>query len=250
MSSLASEPLRLKAKNVALGLLGGLADIIWPPHCLVCGALHTMPLCPRCVSEIAKIVPPVCRICGVPAEDVGRCRWCQDTQHSFRAARAVAAYSGVMEEAIKRFKFAGRRSLAPILGEMMAELARTSKVLSNRTFDLIVPVPMHPGNVLQREFNQSELLARELAARIGVDCKSGLLKKVRKTKPQIGLPAQLRRENLKGAFAAASPDALAGKSVLLVDDMMTTGATADECAGTLLAAGAKSVYVITAAREV
>lgn len=228
----------------------GLADIIWPPHCLVCGALHTRPLCIRCAAQIEKIAPPVCRVCGVPMDDVGTCRWCADTSHSFRAARAVAAYAGVMERAVRQLKFSGRRSLAPVLGEMMAELAQSSKVLANRNFDCVVPVPMHPANVLEREFNQSELLARDLADRIGIACESALLRKVRKTRPQVGLSAQMRRDNLDGAFAVVPDASLAGKSILLVDDVMTTGATADECAKTLLAAGASSVHVITAAREV
>jgi ComF family protein len=236
--------------DLASTLLGGLADIIWPPHCLVCGALHTFPLCPACLARIERIEPPVCRACGLPAEDVGTCRWCRDTVHVFRCARAAASYSGVMEDAIRLLKFSGRRSLVPILGELMYDLAQTSKVLSNREFDLVVPVPMHPADVLQREFNQSDLLAHDLARRIGVECRSDAIKKIRRTKPQVGLTAQERRENLLDAFAPADGEALGGKSILLVDDVMTTGATADECARVLLGAGATSVCVITAARQV
>jgi competence protein ComFC len=155
-----------------------------------------------------------------------------------------------MQRAIRLLKYNGRRSLASILGGMMAELAESSKVLSNRRFDMIVPVPLHPWRMLEREFNQSELLGHELAARLKVPLETNLLTKVRKTRPQVGLSPQQRRDNLKGAFAVNPRLSLKAKTILLVDDVMTTGATGDECASTLLAAGAQAVYVITAAREV
>jgi ComF family protein len=151
-----------------------------------------------------------------------------------------------MREALHAFKFRGRRALAAPLGDLLAELA--PPVLPGPAADLLVPVPLHPRRERERGFNQALLLARRLgrvwARQVGGDV---LVRSVA-TRPQTDLSADERRANVRGAFVLRHPEAVAGRHVVLVDDIMTTGATAAECAACLRRAGAASVGVLTVAR--
>lgn len=195
------------------------------------------------------IRPPVCRRCGKPlrgAPDlVFTCIPCRHRRTSFSCARAAGIYDGPLRDAIHALKFGRCQALAEPLGRLMAEVAATD---SRLRADLVVPVPLHPRRRRERGFNQAELLADEMAAYLRLPVQADLLRRARPTKSQIELSRGARRDNVRAAFAA---DGRCGPGrVLLVDDVMSTGFTAGECARTLRAAGAREVAVVTAALAV
>jgi ComF family protein len=157
---------------------------------------------------------------------------------------AAGVYAGTLREAVHRFKFGGALALDRPLGGLLA--ARLAAEMPLWRPELVVPVPLHRRRLGERTYNQSLLLARELARQWRVAVPARLLLRTRPTPPQQGLTAAQRRRNLKGAFALRRP--LGGERVLLVDDVLTTGATARECARMLLAGGAGEVAVAVLAR--
>lgn len=165
-------------------------------------------------------------------------------------ARSIAEYNGVLLEAIHKLKYNGKTSLAKPLGLMMAEklssaLSPHSSVL---TFDLIVPIPLHKKRLKERGFNQSLLLAREVAKRHHIKMDYLNFKRVRFTEPQINLKGDERLKNVRGAFLVKDARVFKKMRILLIDDVYTTGATVMECSKVLKKAGAKDVYVLTLAR--
>jgi ComF family protein len=152
---------------------------------------------------------------------------------------------GTMRQAILLFKYGGRRTLARHLGRLMVETAGC--LFDPREFDLLIPVPLHPRRERARGFNQAALLAKEVGRGFNLDVGERLLKRVRATEAQSGGRRE-REGNVKGAFQVTRPDRVKAKRLLLIDDVFTTGATAGECAKTLLAAGAAEVGVYTLAR--
>ena len=149
-------------------------------------------------------------------------------------------------EALHAFKFGGRRGLAAPLGDLIAELGLGA--LPGAAPDLLVPVPLHRRRARERGYNQSALLAMRVARAWGLPVAHDALARIAPTRPQTELDAAARRGNVRGAFAARRPEAVAGRHVLLVDDVFTTGATAAECARCLVGAGAEAVGVLTLAR--
>lgn len=150
-----------------------------------------------------------------------------------------------MRQAILLFKYGGRPSLGRHLGRLMAEAV--GGLFDPGRFDLVIPVPLHPGRERERGFNQAALLAKEVGSAWGLRVGHRLLRRVRATEAQSG-GRSARAANVRGAFHVARPDQVAGCKVLLIDDVFTTGATVSECAKTLLAAGAAEVAVYTLAR--
>jgi ComF family protein len=152
-----------------------------------------------------------------------------------------------MREALHAFKFAGKSSLAGPLGDLLAEVG--AALLPREDVDCLVPVPLHPLREAERGFNQSLLLARRVSRRWGIPVADGVLKRVRVTRPQTDLSARERRANVRGAFAFRRAEAMAGAHLLLIDDILTTGATVSECARVLLCEGrARAVGVLAVAR--
>lgn len=162
-------------------------------------------------------------------------------------ARAVTLYEvdGTMRQAILLFKYGGRQSLGRHLGRLMVDAAES--LFDPCEFDLLVPVPLHPSREQARGFNQAALLAKEVGRGWGLLVGHRLLRRVRATEAQSGGRRE-REENVKGAFRVARPDRVEGRKLLLVDDVLTTGATVNECAKALVAAGAAEVAVYTLAR--
>lgn len=162
-------------------------------------------------------------------------------------ARAATLYEaeGTMRQAILLFKYGGRRMLSRHLGRLMVETAGC--LFDPREFDLLIPVPLHPNRERTRGFNQAALLAKEVGQSFGLEVGERLLRRVRATEAQSGGRRE-RENNVKGAFAVTRPDRVKDRRLLLIDDVFTTGATAGECARTLLAAGAEKVGVYTLAR--
>ena len=227
-------------------------DLVFPPLCPVCRALLGMgrrdPLCGECWERIDRIEAPWCRCCGAPQSVEGLCAPCRRLPLRFAYARAAARYGGVVREAIHAFKFGGRRSLAEPLGDLLAGLGLSA--LPGPAPDLLVPVPLHRRRERERGYNQALLVARRLEGAWQIPASADALVRPGATAPQADLDAAARRRNVRGAFAVVRPELIEGRHVVLVDDVLTTGATAAECARTLTLSGASVVGVLTVARTV
>lgn len=225
-------------------------DFFLPGFCLFCQAPVTSGsaslACPQCLGEIALIPQPYCSCCGAPFRAaVGLehlCHDCLTNPPPFTRARAVAFYDGQVLEAIHRLKYQRQLIYAKFLGQLLTASPAAPLV---DTADLLVPVPLHPRRLRRRGFNQALLLAQNFPE---VSLAREILVRKRPTLPQVTLNPQERHSNVKGAFLVPDPAALAGRSVLLVDDVYTTGATVKECSRTLRKAGAENVEVLTVAR--
>lgn len=230
-----------------MGLLRAVGDLLFPPTCQVCKQPGEFPLCQQCRANFRLIGPPVCQKCGRPLlgsqELVLTCHPCRRRRLRFACARAVAVYEGALREAIHALKFGGCRGLAAPLGRMMGLYAVADPVLASAR--LIVPIPMHAQRRRERGFNQAELLAREVGRILQLPVLPGAIRRKFPTEPQSALPLEDRWENVRDVFEA--PVLLPREPVLLVDDVISTGFTASECAGQLARAGTTTVYVLAAA---
>ena len=232
-------------------MLRQILDLLFPRRCGVCGEPGPAVLCGRCRSAFQVIRPPICPLCGCPLPSpAGHCADCRRDGVAFTAARSPALYAGTLRAALHRLKFDGRRELGPILGAILADFVRRETAIGHP--DLVVPVPLHPTRRRERGFNHAELLAAPVAEALGCPLIPAVLERVASTPPQSTLTCARRRANVRGAFGvrAAAATGIRGRTVLLVDDILTSGATAAECARTLLAAGATEVRVATLARAV
>lgn len=236
----------------ALVRLGAQAmDIIVPPACSACQsplqAHHT--LCAACWRDVAFIRPPLCDVTGIPlpfstGERMVSARALAQPP-AYDRARAVAQHSGAMRKLVHQFKYTDRHDALPLFGRWLAEAGRD--LLADA--DVIVPVPMSRLRLILRHYNQSSLLARALAGITRIPAEHLALRRVRTTPRQVGLTGAQRRLNVAGAFRV--PERLRhrveGKRVLLLDDVITTGATAEACARALRRAGAVRVDVLALA---
>jgi ComF family protein len=230
-------------------------DLVYPALCPVCdhglGAGRRDPLCRECWSAIERIEPPCCATCGLPLPSFEpvtptiplRCHACASSPPPFDYGRAAGVYAGPLREALHALKFGGKRALAGPLSALV--LAQCGALLGPHV-DALVPVPLARARERERGFNQAALLAAHLAAASGLPSKPAWLSRARGTRPQTELTAGERRANVARAFTASRR--VRGAHVLLVDDIVTTGATAAECARTLRAAGARAVGVLAVAR--
>jgi ComF family protein len=235
--------------------LTAILDFLFPPICHVCrkfipdaGELH---ICPACREAMPAVSNPLCQICGIPFLGAGTdhlCGGCLTDKPAFDVARGALVYEGPCRDLIHAFKYRNkthlRRPLALLTTAFMTEF------VASRDPEVIVPVPLHVRRLRSRGFNQALLLGELLAREWHLPLARRALRRERWTEPQINLSAHLRRDNVKGAFAVADPAAISGKRVLLIDDVLTTGSTAEECSRMLKRAGATEVTVITVARAV
>ncbi|MBR3755228.1 MAG: ComF family protein [Clostridia bacterium] len=222
------------------GLLFHIAGLLFPARCHGCDRIiqRDVFLCDACLKTAERLENP-CTGCGKPE---GECD-CGKNKFTLNIT-APFAYSGSIVSAIYRFKFGGDRNVHAYLAEYMAESVKEK--FDGVGFDFVTCVPQTARRKRQRGYNQSALLAKSCAKLLGLPCKEALLK-TRNTKDQHKLKAKERAENLKGAFSVNDTSVVSGKTVLLCDDIKTTGATLNECRKTLLKAGAKEVYCVTAA---
>ena len=229
-------------------------DAVLPPQCLACGAIVDTPhrLCGTCFRGIDHIAAPQCAVCGLPfeidMESDALCAGCAADRPPFNRARAAMRYGGVARDMILALKHGDRTHTAPGLGRLMA--AAGGDLLA--TSDVCVPVPLHRWRLARRRFNQAALLARALRQHADFLLLPGALRRIRQTPSQGGLSRAGRHRNVRGAFRLdpRANDRIDSRTILLIDDVYTTGATVAECARVLRRAGAGAVNVLTVARVV
>jgi ComF family protein len=217
-------------------------DFLFPPRCGGCQAAGSL-WCVACQAAVQPIEPPWCEKCGEPFVTDRLCANCRAHPLVIEKIRSVALFDGVLRQAIHRFKYERQAALAEPFGEMLAVYWLKEQLAA----DWLIPVPLHPSREHDRGYNQSELLARQLARRVGVSVSSKGLRRTRATAVQMTLNAAQRRENVAGAFDCIE-GGVRGARVVIIDDVGTTGATLDACAQAVLRAGAVSVMGLTLAR--
>lgn len=234
-----------------------LFSLFFPDDCRVCGQpldeITRIPVCRTCLHEpIPLSAEFFCISCrtpfqnGFPLDSSGRCGLCRNGLRGFDAAYCFGAYEGTLRELIHLYKYGGIRTLTRPLGDLLS-----TALPRDEQFDAVAPVPLHWRRQWQRGFNQSELLAQEIARRCGIPMVK-VLKRTRATLAQAGLSNTRRRRNVTQAFqcrrGARWHRRIEGRAILLIDDVMTTGSTASSCALALKRAGASRVALLTIAR--
>ena len=219
---------------------GALLDLLYPRECADCGVAiaerERLAFCAGCDGRIEWISPPTCSRCGA-ALSRGSCGECEGRDFVFAGATALGKYDGRLREFVLSLKFRGGRYLAEEFGKRLADRIP-------RKFDLVVPVPMSRWKLLFRGYNAADLVGERMARHAGLPYSSSALRKIRRTKPQAELEREARLVNPKGAYQAKGVRGV----VLLVDDVLTTGATANACSEALRSAGATEVHVAVIAR--
>jgi ComF family protein len=238
-------------------MLHYLLNFLYPPRCAACGVAlpidTTRRVCAPCLAAVEPLLPPLCLLCGAPlqaAEINERCAHCRAAPPAFNSARAITRYrsgtegSNTVAALLRRHKY----GLDQSLGRALAEYLDAAPAFEAGAYDVVIPVPLHRTRLRWRGFNQAALLSVTLARRLNCALDVITLARVRSTPSQTARDRAQRVRNVRGAFAVLRPCRVAGRRVLLVDDVMTTGATADECARVLRAAGARRIDVLTLAR--
>ncbi|MEX0677697.1 MAG: ComF family protein [Pirellulales bacterium] len=227
-------------------------DLVFPPVCACCrDAVEPGSFAPVCAACRAALVDarPGCPRCGAsipPGGDPQKCARCRDKRFHFDRVSRLGVYQGALRSAVLRIKRSHQRALAVALAELLAESAAAP--LAALAPDVVVPVPMHWTRKLWRGANSPDAIAKRLAAHLGLPARPDLLVRCRRTAPQASLSHSRRRANVRGAFRARRDPDLPGARILLVDDIMTTGATVDEAAKILSKSGARVVAVAVLAR--
>lgn len=231
----------------------GFFQLVFPDDCRICGEplrkVSRIPVCKRCLEAPKALgADYFCVDCKTPflnrfpLDDEGRCSLCRLGLSGFNTVYTFGSYEETLRELIHLFKYQRIRPLARPLGELLARA-----IPREHRFDLIVPMPLHWTKRWSRSYNQSELLAKEVARRFGLPIAKAV-RRVKATNPQAGLSNSKRRLNVRGAFSVRGRAKIKGLRVLLIDDVLTTGATASACAGALKRAGASHVAVAAVAR--
>jgi len=236
-------------------LLLGITDLVYPKKCLACkGVLaqaeSSKHVCAGCFSKIKFNIPPFCHSCGRHLEDFKKhknlCPQCLRLTFNFDRAFSPCAYDGVVKELIHEFKYKGKVRLADPLAALMADFIREYS-LPMEYMDHILPMPLSKTRLREREFNQAHHLSAHLSGVFEKDILDNVLIRSRHTRSQTELEMPERRKNILGSFKVTDRDAVRNKNILLVDDVLTTGATSSEAAGVLKEAGANIVFVLTLA---
>jgi ComF family protein len=234
--------------------LQSLCGVVYPPLCLVCDVDLENPhesFCAACLGEMIRVDEPACQRCasrvGKYVDTSDGCLACRRQEHRFDAAVRLGIYDGKLRETCLSFKSVHNELLGPALTRLF--LSYQSEFIRSVRADMVVAVPLHFVRRFLRGFNQAESLARCLAAELQLPHRSRILKRVRMTRPQSELKRDERRDNVHDAFRARPAADLKGATVLLVDDILTTGATCSDAARALKAAGAARVVVAIVARS-
>ena len=236
-----------------------LLSLFYPEVCQICRAGEAGPregyVCATCRNQpdgIEFIVPPFCRVCGLPYEGeitgAFECGNCRDERLYFHSARAAVNLGGLVQEVIHRYKYNHAAWFEPFLLDLL--LRQAGPELEQARYDCIVPIPLHWRRRQVRSFNQAEALGRALSRATGIPLEKRLLRRVKSTHTQTRLTRAQRAANVQNAFAWKGRAPLQGQKILLLDDVMTTGATANACAKVLMRNGAGRVDVWTVARGI
>lgn len=236
-----------------------LASVIFPAPCRICGQVldtaSRVPVCTDCLGSFTRISPPGCNCCGRPIisaqVETGQtvlCRLCRAKTYAFSAARSFAAYNSPMVRAILLLKHEGVVPLGDWMAARLFEIA--AREAGRLAADVIVPVPLHRERRRERGFNQAELIAGPLARRLNLPMRVRCLERVKPRPEALQLTRRQRWDTVRGAFAVPQHVKVDKLRILLVDDVMTTGATLDACSRALLRAGAAEIVALTVARAV
>lgn len=230
-------------------------NLVYPDNCRICGQRRATKaqsyVCHECRKDIRQITPPVCSLCGRQFEgDITvefTCEDCRNRKIYYDRARSAVYYDGTVVKALHAYKYNNAMWFEPFLAQMLIEKAKIE--ICNGEWDCIVPVPLHFVRKNERGFNQAERLSNHLSKAVKIPVNARILKRVKYTETQTALERHKRGENVKNAFALRDRDLnINGLRIVLVDDVMTTGATVNECAKTLRKGGASSIFVLTLAR--
>lgn len=274
-------------RKILIRILSGPEQTLFPAICLRCGAFISSPehalfrkdfwrhfretfpdsmdfcqimapfFCPECASDVLPADPPICKRCGVSLRTSGKhsplCDRCSASPPLFRMARAYGTYENILKEAIHLFKYRGKTRLAIPFGLLLFSVF--ARYWDPHDTDMIIPVPLHIRRFRKRGFNQAYLPLRNWKSMAGIfgtdishiQIRKNVLLRVRPTDTQVGMDQEERRRNIRDAFRVDRPAEIRGKNILLVDDVITTGATADVCAEMLLDNGARHADVLTLA---
>jgi ComF family protein len=245
------------------GISDALVSVFFPAGCLICEELLTsasrVPICEACLASFVPVPKPACDVCGRPlpafanepasVQNEGRallCQACRDKTYAFERARSFAVYEGALVQAILLLKYEQIDPPGAWFAKRLAEVVKEQgRALAA---DVVVPVPLHRQRERERGYNQAALLSKPLAKRLGLPHKAVLLMRTRARPEKQILTLEERWESVRGAFATRRGSQVDNLRVLLLDDVLTTGATLDACARALLEAGAKSVVGLTVAR--
>lgn len=218
---------------------------LFPSRCLVCSGqeLVMRGICGQCRSQIRAISGPVCEICGAPIGTPGVCLKCASDPPPYDRVLSVCRYEGLMREVILKFKYRKSTVFKKFLSELIFTMISDKEISP----DILTFVPLHWTKMIRRGYNQSALIARELSGYMGTGVRYGILRKIRNTPSQAGLKKQDRERNLKSSFSARGVE---GKSVMVIDDVITTGQTAREISRALKDAGASEVVFVSVGRTI
>lgn len=232
-------------------------DLFMPRRCPGCEQMSPRgpgrAWCEDCLEGLPHIVSPLCPVCGrpypkSPTSEDHLCGECAVSTFAFQSARSAVVHTGMVRDFIHRFKFGGQLEFAAPLAALAALAVRSGPSASS--VDVVLPVPLHVKRLRERGFNQAGILARFVAKDLGVPVRMDVLLRTGWSRPQTRLSRAERLENVRHAFEVREPGAVEGRSILLVDDVFTTGTTLGECADVLRSAGAREVHAVTVTRSV
>lgn len=236
-------------------LLKGLKDLIYPNYCLACKNIipqtdQKQLICTRCWEEIEQNLPPFCSNCGrhldAKAIEKNTCLSCGNFSFYFDRAFSPCRYTGTVKKLIHEFKYSGKDYLSKPLGKLMLKFIQDYQ-LPIEHFDFLIPIPLHKSRQREREFNQAEILSREIAQEFNKKVLANGLIRIKPTKTQTELTFQERCQNVEKSFAVTNSELIKDTNLLLIDDVLTTGATSNEAAKCLKIAGANKVFLLTLA---
>lgn len=234
-------------------ILSTLVDLFFPQVCPFCQRIMVEKetfVCQECLREIEFVNSPLCSCCGKPFFIGGMedhlCGECLTEKKFYTKARGVLFYEGVVKEAIHRYKYSSEIYYARPFGWLMYE--RGKRYIDFKEYDLLIPVPLHKKKLMEREYNQSLLLAQEISNHTGIPVELFVLERRKGTPSQVGLKKEERERNVRGAFIILNEKKVKARRILLIDDVLSTTATVNECAGVLKKSGAERVDVLALAR--
>lgn len=233
-------------QTTARSLARSALELLFPVHCVGCGKEGPV-ICASCVAGLKVLERPFCDICARPNTD-GHCPDCLEHLPAIDSVLSPYLFEGPIREAVHRFKYRGWRTAAPLLGGLLADHLGRQVIPARPKGWILVPVPLHRRRLRSRGYNQSGLLAREVGKTLGMPVRDDLLERSNDSSPQVEVRTQKqRRENVAGSFGASAE--VEGLSVIVVDDVATTGSTLAACAAALKDAGAEDVRGLVLARD-